>query len=124
MGRNNNNSNKDQVGRGNDNNNNYSGLNCKCKPDNTVAAVQRPTKDSNKKTSGGFKDFVKETCLWHPENNHTTEKCYQLWRAPKDTPEPCHPHEKRARGRYPKEMATSKTLIRWSTSSLVVYPPI
>jgi hypothetical protein len=38
------------------NNNNYSGPNHKRKPDNTVVAIQHPTKDNSKKTSGGFKD--------------------------------------------------------------------
>jgi hypothetical protein len=44
------NNNRDQGGR----NNNYSGPNRKRKPDNTVAAIQRPAKDNSKKTSGGF----------------------------------------------------------------------
>jgi transcriptional accessory protein Tex/SPT6 len=39
--------------------NNYSGPNHKRKPDNTVAAIQRPAKDNSKKTSGGFKDLLK-----------------------------------------------------------------
>jgi hypothetical protein len=69
-GGNENNNNKDRGGR---NNNNYSGLNRKRKPDNTVAAIQRPVKDNSKKTSGGFKDLLKEKCLWHLEGNHTTE---------------------------------------------------
>jgi hypothetical protein len=51
-----NNNNQDQGGR----NNNYSGPNRKCKPDNTVVAIQRPAKDNSKKTSGGFKDLLKE----------------------------------------------------------------
>jgi hypothetical protein len=54
----NNNNNKDQGGR----NNNYSSLNRKRKPDNTVAAIQRHAKDNSKKTSGGFKDLLKEKC--------------------------------------------------------------
>jgi hypothetical protein len=53
----NNNNNRDQGGR---NNNNYSGPN-KRKPDNTVAAIQRPVKDNSKKTSGGFKDLLKRS---------------------------------------------------------------
>jgi hypothetical protein len=69
-----NNNNRDQGGR----NNNYSGPNRKRKPDNIVAAIQRPVKDNSKKTSGGFKDLLKEKCLWHLEGNHTTEQCYQL----------------------------------------------
>jgi hypothetical protein len=53
------NNNRDQGSR----NNNYSGPNRKRKPDNTVAAIQRPAKDNSKKTSGGFKDLMKEKCL-------------------------------------------------------------
>jgi hypothetical protein len=53
-----NNNNRDQD----DCNNNYSGPNRKRKPDNTVAAIQRPAKDNSKKTSGGFKDLLKEKC--------------------------------------------------------------
>jgi hypothetical protein len=67
---NNNNNNRDQGGR---NNNNYSGPNRKRKPDNTVAAIQRPAKDNSKKTSSGFKDLLKEMCPWHLEGYHTTE---------------------------------------------------
>jgi hypothetical protein len=55
---NNNNNNGNQGGR----NNNYSGPNRKRKPDNTVAAIQRPAKDNSKKSSGGFKDLLKEKC--------------------------------------------------------------
>jgi hypothetical protein len=65
-----NNSTRDQGGH---NNNYYSGPNRKCKPDNTVAAIQRPVKDNSKKTSGGFKDMLKEKCPWHLEGNQTTE---------------------------------------------------
>jgi hypothetical protein len=65
------NNNRDQGGRSN----NYSGPNRKCKPDNAVVAIQRPTKDNSKKTSGGFKDLLKP---WHLDGNHTTEQCYQL----------------------------------------------
>jgi hypothetical protein len=49
--------NGNQGGR---NNNNYSGPNRKRKPDNTVTAIQCPTKEKSKKTSGGFKDLLKE----------------------------------------------------------------
>jgi hypothetical protein len=65
----NNNNNRDQGSR----NNNSSGPNRKRKPDNTVAAIQRPAKDNLKKTSSGFKDLLKEKCPWHLEGNHTTE---------------------------------------------------
>jgi hypothetical protein len=49
--------NGNQGGR---NNNNYSGPNRKRKPDNTITAIQCPTKEKSKKTSGDFKDLLKE----------------------------------------------------------------
>jgi hypothetical protein len=76
-------------------NNNYSGPNHKRKLDNTVAAIQRPAKENSKKTSGGFKDLLKAKCPWHLYSNHTTEQCYQLRQALKETPEPRHPHDKK-----------------------------
>jgi hypothetical protein len=88
-----NNNNRDQGSR----NNNYSGPNRKRKPDNAVAAIQRPAKDNSKKTSGGFKDLLKEKCPWHLEGNHTTEQCYQLQRALKDSPDPRPPHDKKGK---------------------------
>jgi hypothetical protein len=84
---------RDQGGH---NNNNYSGPN-RGKPNNIVAAIQRPAKDNSKKTSGGFKDLLKEKCTWHLEGNHTTEQCYQLRRALKDTLDPLPPHEKKGK---------------------------
>jgi hypothetical protein len=35
--------------------------------------------------------------MWHLDGNHTTEQCYQLRRALKDTPEPRHPHDKKGK---------------------------
>jgi hypothetical protein len=67
--------------RGGRNSNNYLGPNRKRKPDNTVAAIQRPAKENSKKTSGDFKGLLKEKCPWHLDGNHTTEQCYQLRRA-------------------------------------------
>jgi hypothetical protein len=87
------NNNRDQAGC----NNNYSVPNRKRKPDNTVAAIQRPAKDNSKKTSGGFKDLLKEKCPWHLEGNNTTEQCYQLRRALKDSLDPRHPHNKKVK---------------------------
>jgi hypothetical protein len=54
-------------------------------------------KENLKKTSGGFKDLLKEKCTWHLDGNHTTKQCYQLRRALKDTPEPRHPHDKKSK---------------------------
>jgi hypothetical protein len=104
----NNNNNRDQGGR----NSNYSGPNRKRKPDNTVAAIQCPANDNSKKTSGGFKDLLKEKCPWHLYGNHTTEQCYQLRRALKDTPEPRHPHDKKGKKRPTKATTTSKNPTR------------
>jgi hypothetical protein len=87
------NNNGNQGGRSS----NYLGPNRKRKPDNTVVAIQRPVKDNSKKTSGGFKDLLKEKCPWHLDGNHTTEQCYQLRRALKDTPEPRHPLDKKGK---------------------------
>jgi hypothetical protein len=92
-GDNNNNNKGNQGGRYS----NYSGPNRKRKPDNTVATIQRPAKDNSKKTSGSFKDLLKEKCPWHLDDNHTTEQCYQLRRALKNTPEPRHPHDKKGK---------------------------
>jgi hypothetical protein len=88
-----NNNNRDQGGH----NNYYSGPNRKRKPDNTVAAIQCPAKDNSKNTSSGFKDLLKEKCPWHMEGNHTTEQCYQIRRALKDTPDPRPPHDKKGK---------------------------
>jgi hypothetical protein len=46
--------NGNQGGR---NNNNYSGPNRKRKPDNTVAAIQRPVKENSNKTSAASKTY-------------------------------------------------------------------
>jgi hypothetical protein len=43
------------------------------------------------------KDLLKEKCPWHLEGNHTTEQCYQLRRALKDTPDPRPPHDKKGK---------------------------
>jgi hypothetical protein len=41
--------------------------------------------------------LLKEKCPWHLDGNHTTEQCYQLRQALKDTPEPRHPHDKKGK---------------------------
>jgi hypothetical protein len=89
--------NGNQGGRSNNNNYYYSGPNRKCKPDNTVAAIQRLAKENSKKNSGSFKDLLKEKCPWHLNGNHTTEQCYQLRHALKGTPELPHPHDKKGK---------------------------
>jgi hypothetical protein len=41
--------------------------------------------------------LLKEKCPWNLDGNHTTEQCYQLRRALKDTLEPRHPHNKKGK---------------------------
>jgi hypothetical protein len=60
-------------------------------------AIQCLAKENSKKTSGVFKDPLKEKCPWHLDGNHTTEHCYQLRRALKSTPEPPDPHDKKGK---------------------------
>jgi hypothetical protein len=68
-----NNNNQNQGGRSN----NYSGPNRKRKLDNTVAAIQRPAKDNSKKTSGSFKDLLKEKCSLLTRKVHSTPNTQQ-----------------------------------------------
>jgi hypothetical protein len=107
------------VNKGSRNNSNYSGPNRKHKPDNTVAAIQHPAKENPKKTSGGFKDLLKEKCPWHLDGNHTTEQCYQLRRALKGTQSHRTLMTRKARRRTMKAMTTSGNPTRRSTSSSV-----
>jgi hypothetical protein len=86
-----------------------------------VSAIQRLAKENSKKTSGGFKDLLKEKCPWHLDGNHTTEQCYQLRRALKSTPEPPHPHDKKGNKKNDGAMTTSRNPTRQSTSSSVDY---
>jgi hypothetical protein len=111
--------NGNQGGR---NNNKYSGPNRKRKLDNTFASIQRPAKENSKETPGGFKDLLKEKFPWHLDGNHTTEQCYQLRLALKSTPEPPHPHDKKARRRTTEATTTSRNPTRLSTSSSADYP--
>jgi hypothetical protein len=41
--------------------------------------------------------LLKEKSPWHLEGNHTTEQCYQLRRALKDTTDLRHPHDKKGK---------------------------
>jgi hypothetical protein len=85
-------------------------------------AIQRPAKENSKKTSSGFKDLLKEKCLWHLDGNHTTEQCYQLRRALKGTQSHRTLTTRKARRIMTKAMATSRNPTRRSTSSSVDYP--
>jgi hypothetical protein len=107
-----NNNNGNQGGR---NNNYYLGPNLKCKPDSTVAAIQRPSKENSKKTPGGFKDLLKETCPWHLDGNHTTEHSRVLQSHRTLT-------TRKARRRMTEATTTSRNPTRLSTSSSADYP--
>jgi hypothetical protein len=85
---------KNNMGNNNKDHGGHSSSNRKRNPYSTVAAIQRLVKDNSQKTSGGFKDFLKEKCPWHLDGNHTTEQCYQLRRALNDTPDPRPPQDK------------------------------
>jgi hypothetical protein len=65
------------------------------KADNTVAAIQHPAKDNSKNTSDGFRDLLKEKCVWHLDDNHMIDQGYQLRRALKDIHEPWPPRDKK-----------------------------
>jgi hypothetical protein len=106
-----NNNNKDHGGH---NNNSYSSSNRKRKPDNTVAAIQHPAKDNSKKTSGGFKDLLKEKFPWHLDGDHTTKQCATN---SGEHSRILQTHDllmtRRARRRSTKAMATSRDQTRW-----------
>jgi hypothetical protein len=46
--------------------------------------------------------LLKEKCPWHLKGNHTTEQCYQIRRALKDSPDPRPPHEKKGKKKADK----------------------
>jgi flagellar hook-basal body complex protein FliE len=105
-----NNNNKDQGGH---NNNNYSGPNRKRKPDNTVAAIQRPAKDNSKKSSSGFKDLLKEKCPWHLDDNHTPSSATSSGEHSRTLPTHGLVMTIRARKKSMKAMATFRNPTRW-----------
>jgi hypothetical protein len=104
----NSNNNRNQGGR----NNNYSGPNCKRKPDNTVAAIQRPAKDNSKKTSGGFKDLLKEKCPWHLDGNHTPSSATNSSKHSRTLQSHNTLTTRKARKRPTKATTTSRSLTR------------
>jgi hypothetical protein len=106
---------------GRNNNNNYSGPNRKRKPDNTVAAIQRPAKENSKKNSGGFKDLLKEKCLWHLNGNHTTSSATSSGMHSRVLQSHRTLTIKRARRRTTEITTTSRNPTRLSTSSLADY---
>lgn len=70
--------------------NNSNTPNRKRKLDNIVATLEQASKNSKLEDSQ-FDKIRKDKCPWHPEDNHTTEQCWTLRHALKDTPEPQRP---------------------------------
>jgi hypothetical protein len=111
--------NANQGGR--NNNYYYSGPNRKRKPDNTVAAIQRPAKENSNKNSGGFKDLLKEKCPWHPNGTTPLSSATNSGMHSRIRQSHRTPTTKRARRRM-ATTTTSRNLTRPSTSSSVDYP--
>jgi hypothetical protein len=111
--------NGNQSGR---NNNYYSGPNRKRKPDNTVTAIQRPAKENSKKTSGGFKDLLKEKCSWLWTTTTPLSSATNSGEHSRVLQSHCTLMTRKARRRRTKAMATSRNPTRRSTSSSVDYP--
>jgi hypothetical protein len=66
--------------------------------------------------------LLKEKCPWHLDGNHTTEQCYQLRRALKDTPKPRHPHDKKGKKKNGKGNGDFQEPDKQLMSSSVDYP--
>jgi hypothetical protein len=90
----------------NNNNNNKKGVAATTTTQVLTASVSQTTqswlynalrKTTRKRPLAASKTCSKEKCSWHLEGNHTTEQCYQLRQALKDTPNPRPPHDKKGK---------------------------
>jgi hypothetical protein len=106
--------------QGGHNSNNYSGPNRKNKPDNTVAAIQRPAKENPKKTSGGFKDLLRRSA--RGISTSMTRKATNSGEHSRIPQSHGTPTTRKARRRTTKAMATCRNPTRQSTSSSADYP--
>jgi hypothetical protein len=111
--------NENQGGR---NNNNYSGPNRKRKPDNTVAAIQRPVKENSKKNTDGFKDLLKEKCPWHLDGTTPPKSATNSGEHSRVLQSHRTLTTRKERRRMTETMPTSRNPTRLSMSSLVDYP--
>jgi hypothetical protein len=111
--------NGNQGGR---NNNYYSGPNLKRRPDNTVAAIQHPAKETSKKTSGGFKDLLKEKCPWLWTVTTPPRSATNSGEHSRVLQSHCTLMIRKARRRTTEATTTSRNPTRLSTSSSVDYP--
>jgi hypothetical protein len=58
----------------------YSGPSRKCKPDDLIAAVDRPSRGKKWMMREEFEKLLHKKCPWHPGANHAAIDCYHLWR--------------------------------------------
>jgi hypothetical protein len=58
----------------------YSGPSRKRKPDDLIAAVDRPSRGKKTTTQEVFEKLLQKKCPWHPGANHAAIDCYHLWR--------------------------------------------
>jgi hypothetical protein len=58
----------------------YSGPPRKRKPDDLIAAMDRPSRDKKSTTQEEFEKLLQKKCPWHPGANHAAIDCYCLQR--------------------------------------------
>jgi hypothetical protein len=58
----------------------YSGPSRKRKPDDLVAALDRPSRGRKTTTQQEFEKLLHKKCPWHPGANHAALDCYHLRR--------------------------------------------
>jgi hypothetical protein len=58
----------------------YSGPSRKSKPDDLIAAVDRPSRGKKSTMQEEFEKLLQKKCPWHPGANHTAIDCYHLRR--------------------------------------------
>jgi hypothetical protein len=58
----------------------YLGPSRKRKPDDLIAAVDRPSRSKKSTTQEEFKKLLQNKCPWHPDANHAAIDCYHLRR--------------------------------------------
>jgi hypothetical protein len=58
----------------------YPGSSRKRKPDDLVAAMDRPSRGRKTTTQVEFEKLLQKKCPWHPGANYAAIDCYHLWR--------------------------------------------
>jgi hypothetical protein len=58
----------------------FSGPPQKRKPDDVIAAIDRPSRGKKSTMQEEFEKLLQKKCPWHPGANHATIYCYHLWR--------------------------------------------